>query len=301
MKKFLNKMMLFLFIGLSGFSGFSFLCFEKTKVTIINDFQPPANTTIVFCGDSRTETACNPDLIKNSINISKSGEPIFYTFYKLRRLLEHKQNIHTVVLGFSFHSLNDFQDDKLYEFFPSYYLIMDDKGMDYINNKFNQYNTILKKQIKLCFNKTREQQESLWGRYYKSYGSKVTDETINSRIKGHFYKDNSLQSYSQIQTMYMKKILELMQQKHVTLVLLNTPLYADYLKKVPQKYIDTYYDLVKTWTKEYNCVFLDYKQMPLPKNEFGDGDHINAKGAQKFCPILAEDLSQISEKVASSN
>ncbi len=54
----------------------------------------------VIIGASHSATSFNPEHLSNSKNLAESGEPLFYTYYKLKTLLRLNKHITRIVLSF---------------------------------------------------------------------------------------------------------------------------------------------------------------------------------------------------------
>ena len=78
----------------------------KNQKSLIRD------TNILIVGDSHTQASINPILFASSVNISQAAEPYYLSFWKLQNILSNTA-IDTVILGFSYHNLSSFNDQKL--------------------------------------------------------------------------------------------------------------------------------------------------------------------------------------------
>src|SRR6266545_1841324 len=67
----------------------------------------------LIIGDSHTMTSLNPGMLPSFVNFSQMVESYFYTYYKLKHLLEKNPQIKTVVLGYSYHNLVISQDRSI--------------------------------------------------------------------------------------------------------------------------------------------------------------------------------------------
>lgn len=90
---------------------------------------PNINTLIV--GDSHSWLSLDPNIITGSVNVSESGECIFYTYYKLKYFIKQNPGVlRNVILAFSYHNISKkYQEGFLFEEIKSsssmekYYLI----------------------------------------------------------------------------------------------------------------------------------------------------------------------------------
>ncbi len=123
------------------------------------------------------------------------------------------------------------------------------------------------------------------GKYYPGIKRVLNDTLIKETILWHFYTDSTgkeVESFSTLQSEYLEKIIVLCKEKNINLVLLNTPLQEHYYKLVPEKFISAYYSYMKELEDKYNIVLYDYPQQKYPDEYFGDGNHLNRKGASVF-------------------
>lgn len=143
MKGFLTKFVLFtLLIGsvLAGLILLSDRAVEKRKSELLKVSE---DIHIIFAGDSHVECSVNDDLIANSINIAQSGEAYLYSFAKIKSMIEYKDKITTVFIGYSYGDLLKdketkwlFEDAFVIEFVKTYnYLLSEyDKSIIFRNN-----------------------------------------------------------------------------------------------------------------------------------------------------------------------
>ena len=60
---------------------------------------------ILFLGDSAPECAINDKIFKRSVNFSSPAESYYYSYLKLKKILDTKQVIDTIFLSFSPHNI----------------------------------------------------------------------------------------------------------------------------------------------------------------------------------------------------
>ena len=64
----------------------------------------------------------------------------------------------------------------------------------------------------------------------------------------------------------------------------NTPLHESYVRKIPEHYIKAYYTLCNDL--KLNNYLIDTHNYEFNDDEFGDGDHLNARGASKYTDLI---------------
>lgn len=289
MKKFLLKSIFFILIivGIT-FSSFLILSFSEKKVLL--DEQK-----IIIAGDSNTEVAINDQIISSVINISRSGESYFYTYYKLRHLLEVNEHVEKVYLSFSPHNIvskerNLFTNGKLYNNFIEYTPVIDFESIYYLlkEDKKNVFLSFLKAPFYLV---KHNFSSPLWGGYIKLDRSNLANQIKNV--------DQFLVYYSQkdidiLEINYLQKISSLLNKNEVELILINTPKWIDFFKY--SNSLKLYHEVYK---KEFlNIKLLDYSSLYNEEEFFGDFTHLNYKGGQKFTDFF---ISKILNSKIDSN
>ena len=139
MKLFLKKSLLFL-LGLS-FAYLTFFVSSHRYFRKHGDFRLSKDTTRIILGHSHPECAFNDALIPATRNLAQSGESSFFTYQKLRIVLEQNPQIDTVFLEYSNDMIPQNRDswiwgnEKLNKNLPLYAPFM----------KWEDYRLILKK------------------------------------------------------------------------------------------------------------------------------------------------------------
>lgn len=95
----------------------------------------------------------------------------------------------------------------------------------------------------------------------------------------------------------VSKIIELCMEHHIRPALVSTPitsvLNTVYAENSPG-FFDTFYRFFRELQEDYPSVpYFDYSHDPRFENNFslfGDGDHLNGKGAEKFTGVVVSDL-----------
>ena len=277
MKKFLLKSIVFI-LTIFGITLTSFLILSFSEKKVLLDEQK-----IIIAGDSNTEVAINDQIITSVINISKSGESYFYTYYKLKHLLEFNEHIEKVYLSFSPHNIvskerNLFRNGKVYNNFIEYTPVIDFKSINYLfkEDKKNVFLSFLKAPFYLI---KHNFSSPLWGGYFKLNRNNLENQTKNINQLSGVYSQKDIDT---IEINYLKKIFSLSNNHGVELILINTPKWIEFFKY--SNSLKVYNDVYK---KELsNIKLLDYSSLFNKKELFGDFTHLNYKGAQKFTDIF---------------
>ena len=118
----------------------------------------------IILGHSHAECAFNDIIIENFKNVSKSGEAYFYTFFKIRKLIEDNSSIKVVYIEFTNNQINYsmnnwiWKEKYLYENYPTYSSLMDINDKEILARKnliglINSMSISLKKNIFNIINK----------------------------------------------------------------------------------------------------------------------------------------------------
>lgn len=246
-----------------------------------------SQTNLLVLGHSHPECAFNDSLINNLKNLSQSGESYFYTFQKLKEVLDQNKAISTVFIDFSNNQINENMNEKIW-------------GSKYMDNQLQKYSTfmntsdhllLLRKNFRGFMNpyliSTQKNITRIYQndhRYLKKIGGfkyLIRDKT-DSLVKATKHKKMEVLNKNTFQISnynieYLSKCVELCQKKGIRVILLRTPLhekYEDYQNEV------VYKEIIKS---KFNKVeYLDLSKFHLADSEFGDFGHLNHRGSKKF-------------------
>jgi len=273
MKRFLFKSIVFI-LTILGITLSSFLILSFSEKKVLLDEQK-----IIIAGDSNTEVAINDQIISSVINISRSGESYFYTYYKLRHLLEVNEHVEKVYLSFSPHNIvskerNLFTNGKIYNNFIEYTPVIDFESIYYLfkEDKKNVFLSFMKAPFYLI---KHNFSSPLWGGYIKLDRNNLANQTKNVDQFSVYYSQKDIDI---LEINYLQKISSLLHNHGVELILINTPKWIEFFKYSNSLEV---YDAV--YKKEFlNIKLLDYSSLYNEKELFGDFTHLNYKGGQKF-------------------
>jgi hypothetical protein len=289
MKKFVKRICIFSAILLAYF-GFNFI-FNIIQIRTQPELK---NVKVLVVGDSRMMTAINPEMIDSCKNIAQNTESYLVSFYKLKTILARENNIQTILLGFSYSSLSKYLDNVFNndiattDIFERIYPIM--KPGDFGNLSLNR-KEFYKVFFKRVFLYPHRDHHHYIGEFVKlKYG--LDKAKLAPVIKRHFYDNHGINiGRSEIALNYLDSIVELTKKHHINLVLVNAPLQRDYLKWIPQNFVD-YYQYVKTMEIQKGIKVLDYGHLPLEDKNFKDYNHLDEEGANYFTEIIKKDLPE---------
>ncbi|MBU2019696.1 MAG: hypothetical protein KJ941_08625, partial [Bacteroidetes bacterium] len=243
-------------------------------------------------GDSRIMTAVNPQLIPNSINIAENSESYFISYFKLKRLLNQKNELKTIIIGFSYPSFSAYMDrlfdgdmatgDILNRIYPIV-SISDFKNFDLDVDKYRQV------YFKNMFVYPHLDHNKFIGSFTPLKPG-IENTNIESTLKRHYYRQDSIfVGISDLNRNYLDSIIELTRKENIDLVLVNIPLHKDYLEKIPQPIVD-YYEKTKAELLNKRVKILDYGQLKFENNCFKDHNHLSIIGANRITRQIKKEL-----------
>ena len=275
------------------------------------------SVSTIIVGDSHTQTALNPALLANSVNISISDENYLYSYAKLRMLLQHNK-VDTVVLGFSWHNILRRSERFVFDrsanafFLDNYFMLLDPDVIadiaDYNSNFLSAYmkyvcgipaqiysNDLAFKQA--LGGRLQRRDFKFIGRYYHSDKSVISSSIVQQRIRDLFYSNENCGKYagtSPLMLKYLFLIAGLCEKMNVRLVLFNAPVYPDYKVRIPGEAVQDFESVKKKLFAAYPAIeYLDLSGLPLDPSCYGDGDHVNALGAA----IVTEHFSRLTNEI----
>ncbi|MDD5673964.1 MAG: hypothetical protein PHC61_07375 [Chitinivibrionales bacterium] len=295
MKLFTIKLSAFLLVFIILSAGIGSVCYLYPRAILKKKLLIDKSKSILILGDSNTECALNDSIIGKSINISKSAEKYIYSYAKLRTILQCNPCLKTVIIGYSFLNLDNSQDGTM---FSDYYL---HEGLLRYNLLLNAQEIFLLfsknpacviKTIPEIFNrnldilrlpKTPRIQEFRFGGYFRLVRDKPVD--ISKEADTATNKECKLSPY---QCGYLIKISNLCREKSVKLILLNTPKHPSFIRKLNLNLCKYYYDFYKNSLS--SNMLMDHSQFFIPDSGFGDGIHLNWKGAKLYSTKIKDIL-----------
>lgn len=244
----------------------------------------------IVIGHSHPECAFNDSLIHGMKNLAESGESYYYSYHKLKKVLDQNPDIEAILIEFSNNHISRKMNDWIW----------DDK---HLSNKFTRYSAFipLNEQLILFGNNPKGFLNAF------SYAIKSKMSTLATRnfdfsnrlggfrhlvhskadsILRHSDKKTSNQgtdvytvdSVSTASLHYLEKILELVANKHKKKVfLVRSPIHPRY-----EEYANE--PLYSSILREHfqNVEYLDFSNFPIANSEFADLGHLNYKGARIF-------------------
>jgi hypothetical protein len=283
MNLFLRKILLVLIIPSIMFV--LFLCYATY---ISQGYKIKANITNIIVGDSHPKMAFNDSLLFGTMNLALENEPYYYTFYKLKSLIEENSNISTVYLGFGCHNLSPLNDEitsSSYFNGARFFFILPIKEKFRITYWYLKNLRLYIKNILIFGVKSVSKNPSFLGYFENTIKKEASKESMDKRISHVFTKYRS-ESYSYYNLAYLDSIALFLKKNKIKLIGLNTPVAVYYNSKIPESYSNKFNQI----KERYNLKVLNFSKLDLKNNKYfmPDGDHLNSEGAYKVTQELKQ-------------
>ena len=282
MKIFVRK--LFYFLSLSAMITLIVVFIMYKSFNHREAFKLDKRITNVIMGHSHSQCALDDSLITNFKNFSESGESYFYTYIKLKKVLQYNPQIKNVFIEYSNNQIDKIMDEwtwgdnYLLSKFPEYSTFMNlpDLSILFLHNprSFSEALSISFKQDVFNFIKPRKEREPNLGGYLYLKRFK-TDSLINALKNGKSITPTF--AISRVNIRYLKKIVSVCSLARVHIYFIRSPLNSFYPELRNEV---AYKEILKNQFS--NIDYLDFKDFPLSNDEFGDLEHLNYKGARVF-------------------
>ncbi|MFM9987014.1 hypothetical protein [Flavobacterium sp.] len=237
-------------------------------------------------GHSHSECAFNDKKIANTLNISNSGESYFYTYFKVKKIIENNK-IKNVFISFTnnyieytIDTTEIWKEKYLNKWYSKYGAYMTSEDLLLLLKKnlkgiLNAQSLASKKYLTFLIKRKKSIIEDLsWGKYKYLNRNKLDSllrhkDTTNEKIINFKYSKYNLQ--------YLDKILKICKENKINVYLVRSPVHHAWGALSNEYYFKK---LVNERYKKYE--FLDFKDFPLENNSYGDLSHLNHFGASKF-------------------
>ena len=274
MKKFVANTALFISLPVLA------MFFLLLAVEIESQYQYRLTTDIdvVVLGDSHIQSALDIAHLEHTINLSINAESTYFSYYRLKKILKLNPDIKQVYLGFGCHNISSYYEDFI-------------QG-PYSENIASRYFPTLPLREKISFLKFSGARipffikdvlkynllERNYGYRNRFDSSKAEIALMEERLTSQYYDDEGeVLDFSDRNIEYLKKFVELCQEKEVQLILIDTPTHPYYYSKIPEIYKVKYDQLIQSLGLK-RLVFPD---LALSDDCFiPDGDHLSVKGSK---------------------
>ena len=236
----------------------------------------------IYMGDSHVRYAVNDNLLPHSLNVANSSESTYFSYFKLKKILNKDPNVKKVILGFSYHNISGYYDDYTFGRYSNsiaanYFYILP------ISEQLKMMKGDIKKTLSLLVHVLKSgisswlNKNTFEGGYDNPYtGVTPVEASMIQRLNLQYDLNGKLQSFSLLNIRYLDKIATLCKENNVRLVLLNTPMYPYYRTRIPQKFVEKYNEIVRSG----NFEVLDLTRLEMSDSCYQpDGDLLSVEGA----------------------
>ena len=300
MKKFIVNFILYILPLLVG-TLFSFIALTVVSNYLSKNselYQLEEKIEYLFIGDSHVSLGVNDSLIPHSKNISSLAEPYYFTYQKLKFFLRKNQP-KTIILGFSYASLSDYNDRFIFgsasTFFPdNYFFILNSlekaKIIFWNRGKLLELFNRVHHSLYCHINNINQQNNHLYDGFNNRFiETEVIPRRVKERVNDLFYDKGSLRDLSKQNINYLFQIIKLCQKSDIELILLTTPLSKPYRNMIPTIYRAKFNKILSKSKLSHINLINDIDQNDL---FLYDGDHLNKKGATINSKKILEVLSK---------
>ena len=244
----------------------------------------------ILVGHSHAECGVNDSLIKDLTNCAKSGESYFYTYQKVKKLIEHNPQLQTVFIEFSNKQVSEVADNWISktEFMTGKYLIW----APFLD--FNQQIFLWKKNPTGMLNVSAKEIFSnltLIAKrdldYTRQFGGYLavnrTMPESESRV-AEVYKKDILATEN---LLYLERIVQLCKDAKKQVYLIRCPVFKRAYQLPNEKGFQTIRN-----DRFSEVPFLDFNTFPLLYSDMADRWHLNYTGARKFSSFLERLFSE---------
>jgi hypothetical protein len=261
------------------------------KLTPINF---PSKKNILVLGDSAPECAINDKIFKKSVNFSAPAESYYYSYLKLKKILETKQAVDTVLLSFSPHNIFDntwfASQSNIQHNFCRYYPFMSRNDFRFLLESHPKSVIYSLRPIALQFLKNifrrvlGDNVLQIGG--FTSLDLDRLEDALQSLKDGKAIKDFRLPKDlypTNVEIVYLNKILQLCNEKQVKLILINLPKRVELLRH--KRYgMEEFQKLYNTEFSQLD--YFDFSSMPMEDEMYADLLHLNKEGSSYFSKFL---------------
>jgi hypothetical protein len=274
------------------------LCIENNILnnSKFTSFKYKQNPTYLVLGNSRPHNALNDSIITGLVNISEVAESYYYSFLKLKTLIEHNKKLKIVFLEYDNNQILASSDDHIYgkkylfQNLPIFspFMTFGDKFQLFnlnSNDYIHAYSLAFRLNIiNVVFNKTNLIDQ--FGGFFPNSGKRLDSlikyaPFVNERKD---YKKNEF-NVASLNLIYLRKCIEICRNNNVRIVLIRSPIHVN----APMLGNDSSYNnILHTSFKDVD--YIDFKNFIVPDSCYADFTHFNYYGADIFSKWFDQQL-----------
>lgn len=294
MTRFLLRLAVFLAASTTAFVVL-FVAAVQLNRQAVNHCRVGEGIDSVILGDSHTAWAIDDTAVPGLSNLSVNAEGYKYTYLKLERLLRTKQQVKRVYLAFSYANLAGYYDDYItgatFRLFADRYLglLSASDLLELVRNSPSTAPDLFQRLLRGGLPAGIRQECTLYQNFFTNPATRRFEtfrpDVMEKRIAEQYYLNGALQGQSAVNLEYLDRIIRLLRAHGIEIVMLNTPMHAEYQKRVPARFREMYSQVLE----QYGLPSFDFSDLKLGDAEFlPDGDHTNYPGAMLVTRRFAE-------------
>jgi hypothetical protein len=280
MKRFLSTYSVF--ILMAGVLITSVVTLINRAINAKATFMFNSNIKYVILGNSHPECAYNDTLLNRFLNLSKSAESYYFTFFKIQKIIAQNKQIDTFFIECSNIQFTEQMDESIwgrksstrYILYAPFIPIQHHKVL-IKNNVLGLLNNI---SVGARTNATKLISNDLT--YQDQIGGYLfleRDKTDSLLQHIPTQSENNSHQLSLTNIYYLEQLITYCQKQHKKVFLIRSPMHR---MSTDFKNERQFLSILKTRFGEIE--FLDFSKFPLENDEFGDLEHLNHKGAKKY-------------------
>ncbi|MBF7072164.1 hypothetical protein ISG33_01950 [Glaciecola sp. MH2013] len=273
-----------------------------------DNFKLPDVSTIVV-GASHSATAIDTAALKQITNLAKSGEPLFFSYYKSKMLLTNNEDIDHLVVAISPIHIGKYADEHIFsnssgsrKFVMDYFFLIDETNDPFINkysldyvigiSKFKlgvpfSYMSDLKVTLNYYTSQFTHSDYAFWGGVESLDGNHIEESRQLEKSNFYYVGENSSIRSSKIGVESIRRLFSLSEEYDVKVTVITTPMHPYFRSLTPPNIKKEFVGLIDNLVLQYpNSSYYDFSSFELDNDDYLDGDHLNKQGAAKFTGYL---------------
>jgi hypothetical protein len=250
-------------------------------------FQLPSKPKYIVLGHSHPACAFNDSLINNFKNLAQTSESYYYTYFKVKQILEQNPSIETIFIEFTNNQISStmnnwiWDDAHLSRSYSKYspFIAISDQFILIQNNPkgfLKSFSYSIKSKLPTIIKREYDYTNKIGGYLYLVLDK--TDSIVKNTpiIDFKYYLVNSINT-SETNLKYLQKIIHLIRVYKKNVFLIRSPQHPKFEGYENEK---VYKGILHNRLNDIE--YLDFSNFPLSNSEFGDLEHLNHKGAKIF-------------------
>lgn len=274
---------------------FCIIIFLLFIITVLNwsllrysdNFSLEKKINILILGDSHTRYSLDDNILTNTFNFSQDADSYFYSFQKLKLITAKNEQIDTVFISYSQHNIHKCIEDRwllnnghLKNRLKFYLPLLDsDDWLFFLRNKPAEFIPGLFSQIQFPYYFLKK--PNPYGGF-DHMENNILEKEIEEQKKNGIREEYKSFTESNIETDYLKKIIEYCNLRNISVILINTPIFETL--QMEQNDLYQFYSMNLS-----NTLFYDFSKIEMKDSYFGDLVHLSPSGSKYFSELIEKE------------